>query len=144
METLMSARECGVGPAEKATLKQLQLIVAHEEDGFIQRVSQQFEGLGWEVYPAHSAQEVRRLAAEVPSAVIILPTQLREESGWLICAKLVQTHPDHKVLLVGPYSTQELQRYTRFVGGSALLRLDCSLRSLVEVACEAAEPACAS
>jgi DNA-binding response OmpR family regulator len=126
------------GLERKSNRLGLGLIVAHEDDGFIQRVCQQFDRLGWDVYPAHSPNEVRRLALEMAPGVVILPTQFHEESGWLTCAKLVQDRPGHKVILVGPCSTPELQRYTAFVGGASLLRLDASLRSLVDEVCQAA------
>lgn len=109
-----------------------QLIVGHEDDGFISRVCQQFVQLGWDVYPAGSPDEVRKLAGELPPSVVILPTQFQEESGYLTCAKLVREHPGHRVILVGDYCTPDLQRYTSFVGGSALLGLDNSMRSLVD------------
>lgn len=116
------------------------LIVGHADDGFISRVCQQFWHLGWDVYPAHSAGEVRRLAAELPApGVVILPTQFDDESGWLTCAKLAKEYPAHRVILVGPYTTPDLQRYTAFVGGSALLGQDSSMRSLVDEVHHAAE-----
>jgi hypothetical protein len=108
------------------------LIVGHEDGGFISRVSHQFEQLGWDVYPASSPDMVRKLAGELPASVVILPTQFQEESGWLTCAKLVHEHPGHRVILVGDYCTPDLQRYTSFVGGSALLGLGNSMRSLVD------------
>jgi hypothetical protein len=109
------------------------LIVGHDDEGFISRVCQQFWHLGWDVYPAHSAGEVRRLAAELPApGVVILPTQFDDESGWLTCAKLSKEHPEHRVILVGAYTTPDLQRYTAFVGGTALLGQDSSMRSLVD------------
>lgn len=116
---------------QKAPLPR-QLIVGHEDEGFISRVCQQFLQLGWEVFPAGSPEEVRRLADDLRPSVVILPTQFQEESGWLTCAKLVREHPGHRVILVGDYCTPDLQRYTSFVGASALLGLDSSMRSLVD------------
>jgi DNA-binding NarL/FixJ family response regulator len=115
------------------------LIVAHADDGFLARVCQHFHRLGWDVYPAHSPEEVRRLAAGVAPSVVLLPTEFPEESGWLTCAKLVKEYPRHKVILVGAYTTPDLQRYTRFVGGSALLGLDSSMRSLAAEVSAAAQ-----
>ena len=107
------------------------LIVSHVDDGFIARVCRHFQEMGWDVYPADSAEEVRRRAAGSPASVVILPTEYPNESGWLTCAKLVREHPQHRVILVGSYTTPTLQRYTSFVGGTALLGLDSSMRSLV-------------
>jgi hypothetical protein len=82
---------------------------------------------------------VRRLAAELAPGVVILPTQFDEESGWLTCAKLTKEQPGHRVILIGEYTTPDLQRYTSFVGGSALLGLNNSMRSLVDEVYQAAE-----
>ena len=95
--------------------------------------------MGWDVYPADTVEEVRRRAAAVPTSVVILPTEFHEESGWLTCAKLVREHPQHRIILVGPYTTPTLQRYTRFVGGTALLGQDSSMRSLVDEVYAAAQ-----
>jgi hypothetical protein len=115
------------------------LIVGHADEGFIARVCQQFQRLGWDVYPARSAPQVRRLAAELPAGVVIMPTHFDEESGWLACAKLTKEHPSHRVILIGEYTTPDLQRYTSFVGGAALLGLNNSMRSLVDEVCQAAQ-----
>ena len=108
------------------------LIVAHDDEEFVSRVSEQFNGLGWEVYPARSAGEVRRLAAKLPAGVIVMPTEFADQSGWLTCAKLTRDHPKHRVILVGAFTTPDLQRYTAFVGGAALLGQNSSMRSLVD------------
>jgi len=115
-----------------------QLIVGGA-DGILARIAEQFQELGWAVHQAHSAAEVRQLAGEVPAGVVILPTEFAQESGWLTCAKLVREYPDHKVILVSDYTTPDRQRYTSFVGGTALLGLDSSMRSLVDEVYAAAE-----
>lgn len=127
------------GPETKRSGQFRRLIVGHTERGFVQRVCQHFQQLGWEVFPAHTPADVRRLAEEREPGIVILPTQFDEESGWLICAKLLREHPEHRVILVGQLSTPDLQRYTAFVGGSALLGMDSSLRSLVDEVYSAAE-----
>ncbi|OAI53590.1 hypothetical protein AYO44_04145 [Planctomycetaceae bacterium SCGC AG-212-F19] len=119
-------------PAQTPGLSVGRLIVGHEDDGFLARVCRQFQEMGWEVYPAETAADVRRLATAGPASVVILPTEFGEESGWLTCAKLVREHPRHRVILVGQYTTPALQRYTSFVGGTALLGQDSSMRSLVD------------
>jgi hypothetical protein len=115
------------------------LIVGHVDDGFVSRVCRHFQEMGWEVHPAETADEVRRQAAVSPASVVILPTEFHEESGWLTCAKLVREHPQHRIILVGEYTTPTLQRYTNFVGGTALLGLDSSMRSLVDEVYAAAQ-----
>src|SRR5262245_59872637 len=97
------------GSAEESSSARL-LIVGHEDEGFVSRVSQQFHQLGWQVHPARSAGQVRHLAATLPAGIVIMPTDFADESGWLTCAKLVREHPEHRVILVGAYTTPDLQR----------------------------------
>ncbi len=133
--TTINPIECTQAPAIPGG----RLIVGHIDDGFVARVCRHFQEMGWDVFPAETADEVRRQAAVAPASIVILPTAFHEESGWLTCAKLVREHPEHRIILVGPYTTPTLQRYTNFVGGTALLGLDSSMRSLVDEVYAAAQ-----
>src|SRR5436190_7818482 len=71
----------------------------------------QFRRLGWEVHLASSGPEARRLTRLLAPQAVVLDTALRDESGWLTCAKLTQEHPDLKVVLLHGGATAQDGRF---------------------------------
>ena len=108
------------------------MIVAHADAGFIDRVRQEFGRLGWDVYPTQTGEDARRLARKLTPGIVVMSTDLPDQSGWLTCAKLVRESPRQKVILVSNYATPGLQDYTRFVGAETLLALDRPMQSLID------------
>src|SRR5947209_7431231 len=78
------------------------LVLAHSDDAYAARVARSFRRLGWDVYPARSGPEARRLTRLVGANRVLLDTDLPGESGWLTCAKLTQQLPGVRVVLVSP------------------------------------------
>jgi len=91
----------------------------------------QFRRLGWEVHLARNGSEARRLARRLAPQVIILDTDLRDESGWLTCAKLLQKNPDNKVVLLADRVTDSMGDFAQFVGAAALVARAAGVRALV-------------
>jgi len=85
-ETTHSARPC--------------LVLAHPDSLYGALVRQIFLRLGWKVRAASEGAQVREMAAELSPALVVLGTELPEESGWLTCAKLRLEQPDLKIVLV--------------------------------------------
>jgi CheY-like chemotaxis protein len=106
------------------------LVLAHLHVGFVARTCGHFRHLGWEVFTARSAAEVRRLAIMVRPDVVILDTDLPDESGWLVCDKITRAEPAPEVVLVSEKVTPRRRRLAAFVGASALAPR-CSARALV-------------
>jgi DNA-binding response OmpR family regulator len=88
--------------------------------------------LGWEVHLASSGNEARRLVRLLAPQVVVLDTELREESGWLTCAKLKMEYPHQKVLLVAEDVTDEARAYADFVGAAALVSRTAGVPALLD------------
>jgi len=74
---------------------------------------------------------VRRLVREAAPSVVVLATDLADESGWLTCAKLTEEFPEVRVILVGPAPTLREYEFADFVGASALLKQRNSTAALL-------------
>ena len=77
--------------------------------------------LGWDVYPARSGPEVRRLARMLEPDLVVLDTDLEGESGWLTCAKLVQDRPGENVVLLADDDGPRNRSRAGFVGASVVV-----------------------
>jgi DNA-binding response OmpR family regulator len=92
-----------------------------------------FRRRGWDVYPARSGPEARRLARMMEADLVVLDTLLPEESGWLTCEKLTREMPGVRVVLVDPAPDAQRAELAEFVGAEKLLgRLD-GLEELLEL-----------
>ena len=92
------------------------LVVAEGNSAQAALLCRQFRRLGWEVHLASSGPDARRLARLLEPHVVILDTALREESGWLTCAKLTLENEELEVILLGESAT-ESQRGIRAIRG---------------------------
>jgi DNA-binding response OmpR family regulator len=86
---------------------------------------------GWEVHLASSAGEARRLTLELAPQVLVLDTELPDESGWLICAKLLAANLNLQVVLVGPKASTEDLKRADFVGAFTLIERSAGPDGLV-------------
>jgi DNA-binding response OmpR family regulator len=101
-------------------------------------ISRQFRRHGWEVHLASSGKEARRLTQALAPELVLLDTSLREESGWLTCAKLLLERPGQQVILVSDEPTAEEERFARFLNVKALMRNDSALPQAVQETVRAA------
>src|SRR5947209_6574391 len=69
------------------------LVLAHTDAIYAAVASRYFRQCGWEVYLTEAAPQVRRLTREMEPVVVALDVDLREQSGWLTCYKLLLEHP---------------------------------------------------
>jgi DNA-binding response OmpR family regulator len=97
------------------------LVLAHRDAEFVARVKRCLNRLGWEVYLAKSGARAMHLAHKLSPAVVVLDTELPDESGWLVCKKLTAQQPDLRVILVGNERGPEQVRFAHFVGAAALV-----------------------
>jgi CheY-like chemotaxis protein len=115
------------------------LVLAHAHDDYALRASGSFHRLGWDVHRTDNGAEARGLARELAPNLVILDTQLADESGWLTCDKLTREMPRLKVLLVGDQPVSQDESFASFVGATALVdRLDGFLAIVTEFAEEPA------
>jgi DNA-binding response OmpR family regulator len=100
--------------------------------GFAAKCARDFQQLGWEVFLVESGKEARHLARRLSPKVVVLGTQLRDESGWLTCEKLRSERPRQKVYLVAAKQKADSQAFAHFVGASALISQEQGVDTLVE------------
>ena len=117
------------------------LILAHPNAAYEAAVALGFRRLGWDVYQARSASEVRRLARMLEADVAILDAELPEESGWLTSEKLTREHPLLKVILVTDEPGPRNYHLASFVGARALVGQSDGLAPLIEELCAPAAQA---
>jgi ActR/RegA family two-component response regulator len=98
--------------------------------GFDGSVARSFRRRGWDVYPARTGPEARRLARMVQADLVVLDTYLPEESGWLTCEKLTTEMPGIRVVLID--SDPRRASLAEFVGAAALVGSD-GLTALLEM-----------
>ena len=96
---------------------------------------------GWDVYQARTGPEARRLARMLEPELLLMATDLEQESGWLTCEKLTREQPRVRVFLVGDVAEQRNHDYAAFVGAVRLLDGRGSVQSLVEDVCGRTLPA---
>src|SRR5438046_5662328 len=100
------------------------LVLAYADSAHAALSARHLRRLGWEVHLASSGPDARRLAQMLAPEVVILDTQLPDESGWLTCAKMVQQNGAQRVVLVSAEVTPEEMRLADTVGAAALLSRD--------------------
>jgi DNA-binding response OmpR family regulator len=108
------------------------LVLAHLDPIYAAVASRYFRQCGWEVYLADSGPDARYLAREAGPVVVALDVNLREESGWLTCWKLLREQPRLKVLLVGSHPAPIEHRFAAFVGAAGLVDRRLGVAALVD------------
>jgi DNA-binding NarL/FixJ family response regulator len=73
--------------------------------------------------------------------MVILDSELPDESGWLTCAKLTQEQPELHVVLVADHIDASSHQFAYYVGAAALVSRNDGLRALVDEARDVALPA---
>jgi hypothetical protein len=87
------------------------------------KVADHLRKLGWEVLTVGAGGDVHAAAAEVrPHAILV--AEDGAESGYLACAKLLQSQPQLRVVVVGERRTPRGERFAEFVGASFVAETD--------------------
>ncbi|MBA2224694.1 hypothetical protein [Thermogemmata fonticola] len=73
---------------------------------------------GWEVFRLTGSSELACAILSRRPQVVILPLHTRDESGFLIAAKVKQARPKIRILLVGTGVDPAAARFARFVGAT--------------------------
>lgn len=107
------------------------LVVALTDPIAAAAVSRTYRLLGWETYQAETGARARFFVRTFAAAALILDSTLSDESGWLTCAKLIEEHPQVKVILVSDDCSPESESLAAFVGASALVRRGADLSALL-------------
>jgi DNA-binding response OmpR family regulator len=83
----------------------------------VRRLAQQFRHFGWEVYTATTDDDLYLGLRRFRPQVVVFPELARDESGYLACAKVLQSQPHLRVIVVGTQRSPQRERLARFVGG---------------------------
>lgn len=108
------------------------LVLAYADSAHAAQCGRHFRRMGWEVHLVASATEARRLLDHVQPRVIVLDTELPDESGWLLCAKVTQENPNRQVVLVAPERTPASAEQATRVGAVAIVTRSEPVDALVE------------
>jgi DNA-binding response OmpR family regulator len=117
------------------------MLVVYDDPSQAAQPARAFRRLGWDVYQARSGAEARRLARMLEPELLVMATDLKEESGWLTCEKVTREQPNVKVFLVGDAAEPRNHAFAAFVGAVRLLDRCDSVQSLVEEVCGRILPA---
>jgi ActR/RegA family two-component response regulator len=107
------------------------LLLAHGDNSYRSEVTRKLRARGVDVTATSTAGVAHGLAQQLAPAVMVLDTNLQDESGPLVCAKMKISYPDCKVILVGPELTGEAVRLAAFVGADAFVARSEGLEALV-------------
>jgi DNA-binding response OmpR family regulator len=107
------------------------VVVGLPESPMAAALEEQLRSQGWTVHRTTSCAKARRLACRHLPDALILPADSPDESGWLVCAKLVRAQPRLRVVLVGERTPFAVQ-FARFVGATALMPPTTGAEELVE------------
>src|SRR5438309_1411092 len=117
------------------------LVLAYAEPAHASRMGRSFRRRGWEVHLVGNSAEARRLAAALAPELVILDTELVDESGWLTCAKLRADQPEQRIFLVTPQVDLDKEELSEFVGAAALFARGDDIAVLLPEAADASVPA---
>jgi CheY-like chemotaxis protein len=106
---------------DRSALRRPLLVLAYSDSRYAALSCRHFRRLGWEVHLAPNATEARRLARKLKPSIVVLDTDLRDESGWLTCDKMRREIRGQKVVLVSENPTDEGRRLAAFVGAAGLV-----------------------
>ena len=108
------------------------MIFAYADSAHAAQCGRYFRRLGWEVHLVASAAEARRLSQMTNPRVVVLDTDLPDESGWLTCAKITLEDSSRRVVLLAPDRTPETLQNLANVNGVALVTRQDRIELLAE------------
>jgi DNA-binding response OmpR family regulator len=111
-----------------------QVVIAHSDTAYVLGVARAFRRHGWDTAIAAVGQEARRLAALHSARLVVLETDLPDESGWLTCAKLNVGNAGPAVVLVTEEAAECDADFADFAGAARLVTRDEGFEPLLEEA----------
>jgi DNA-binding response OmpR family regulator len=108
------------------------MVLAHTDRGYAAQCRRFFQAEGWDVVHVATSREARQLARLLAPTVVVLDTELPDESGWLTCDKLRAELPEQKVVLVAANWTLESHAFGDFVGAAGVVHQGEGIPALAE------------
>ncbi len=97
------------------------MVIGHSNPYTLAGYCRHFRRLGWDVWGSMGGREARRLAYIHEPAVVILETDLPDQTGWLSCFKIVRDGGCRKVILLASAPDQASPDFAQFVGATAMV-----------------------
>ena len=91
---------------------------------FATRVADHFERHGWQVHKATASEDLLRTVRVQKANAVVLDTSMGQESGFLVCAKLLRAQPQLPVMLVASNRQPGDAKFAEFVGAAGYLCAD--------------------
>ncbi len=121
-----------IARTEKPLMFRPRLVLAYADSAHAALSCRLLRRQGWEVHLANSGADARRLSRLLAPQIVVLDTDLREESGWLTCAKLKMENPAQRVVLVSAEVTFAAEIFAEFVGAMAVVARDAGMPALLD------------
>jgi len=123
-------------PQEQSVHYRPCMLIAYADAEYSAKAEPALRRLGWDVYVSGTGASARRLTRMLHPEVVVLSTQLPDESGWLTCDKLMRDYPLLKVVLVSPEASVEGESFATFVGAAAYVSEADGVEALTHAACD--------
>jgi CheY-like chemotaxis protein len=85
----------------KSPVQRPRLLLAYADSTLAVRWVRHFRRLGWEVRMAATGAETCRALTQFQPSVLVVDSDLPDETAWRLCGKVNQAYPHIRVFLVG-------------------------------------------
>lgn len=117
---------------ERKTPPRPRLLLAYVDSYHAAQAARSLRRHGWEVHLAASGTEVYHLVQELQPQVVVVDTEIHDESGWLIAAKITLDPPAPRVILLTSHVSECDADRAAQVGASAVVARCDGAETLVE------------
>lgn len=107
------------------------VLLAYVDSIHAARSARHLRRQGWEVHLAASGAEVYRLVRDIEPGVVVLDTELHDESGWLISAKL-SMELSSRIVLLAPDHDATPQCHLEQIGAASVVTRSQGIEALVK------------
>src|SRR5262245_33647405 len=108
------------------------VVLALNDTVFAAWMARRLRTLGWGVHSTQSGEEARRLCEQYSPQVVVLDTQLQDQSGWLTCEKILRADPTVKVILLASQQEPNADAFAKFVGSAKLIRQEEGVQAVID------------
>jgi len=100
------------------------IIIAHPDPEVRKNGANRLRECGWKVISVDNSGLLHSRIASWPHSLILLATDMPDESGWLTCHKIRKCKPHVTVFLIHDKTDEADQSLADFVGASGIFTFD--------------------
>ncbi len=100
------------------------VIIAHPDPEVRIHGATRLRECGWKVISVDSSSQLHARIVAWPNSLILLATDMQDESGWLTCNKIRKSKPHASVFLIHDEIDDTDQSLADFVGASGIFTFD--------------------